>query len=211
MSEAPLEWTTECPVTLDFCGETSKATLKNMWRLVPLWKLEALYVEGYHLCWDGFWADVLGRAARKLAYIHLRGTSELLGELIKSMRSKKNSVSRSVKGCSTQKPIFSPALSHLVLEYMEFDLFGSNWARPSDLLDVLIDRANEDRGLDQLTITACTGISARDVQLLREVVADVNWDEYEIPDDYDLEYDYDSLEDDGYSFYSGDYYGGLYY
>lgn len=206
------EWAVEHPVVLDFDfpTETSTTILSNLWRLVPIRTLEALYIEGFFSCWNGFWSDLLGHgAARNLAYIHLRGTPQALEDLIISLCSKKHSLARFVGWRPHRGPIFSPALSHLVLDNLEFDS-SSSFTRTSDLFDVLIDRVNEGRGLDYLAITGCTGINAHDVRLLREVVADVQWDEYESFDDYDLEYDYDSLEDDDdddYDFYDdGDYY-----
>ncbi|KAG2343939.1 hypothetical protein BDR05DRAFT_1059218 [Suillus weaverae] len=209
------EWAAERPVVLDFDfpAETNTAILSDLWRLVPIRGLEALYIEGFFACWDGFWTDLLGRgAAPNLAYIHLRGTPQALEDLIISLRSRKHSLARSVCRRSQRGPIFSPALSHLVLDNLEFDPSFSYFTRTSDLFDVLIDRANEGRALDHLTITRCVGISAHDVRLLREVVADVHWDGCESLDDYDLEYDYDSLEDDDdddYGFYGdGDYYYG---
>ncbi|KAG1739999.1 hypothetical protein EDB19DRAFT_795386 [Suillus lakei] len=212
------EWAPERPVVLDldFPNETSSEILSDLQTIVPLGSLEALYLEGFFACWDGFWIDILGRgAARNLAYIHLGGTPQALEDLVISLGSQKHSVARSIGGRSEKGPIFSPALSHLVLDNLEFDPSFSTYTRPSDLLNVLIDRANEGRGLDHLAITVCTGINAHDVQLLREVVADVHWDEYESFDDYNLEYDYDSLEeedDDDYGFYGdGDnYYGETY-
>ncbi|KAJ8595254.1 hypothetical protein M405DRAFT_807554 [Rhizopogon salebrosus TDB-379] len=219
MPQTPMEWTSECPVTLDFSlpGEASRSMLKKLWKLVHLGRLETLYLEGcLHPCWDGFWTDVLGHTARNLTYIHLQGTTQLLEDLFKSMRSQnpKHTVSRSVENRSRRGPTFCPALSHLVFEHLEFSAFCT---RPSDLYDVLIDRVNDNRGLDKLTITGCTGISAREVQFLREVVVDVEWDEYESPDDYDFDYDYDSFDDEDddedthYSFYSGGvhYSGGM--
>ncbi|KAG0709335.1 hypothetical protein DFH29DRAFT_1075038 [Suillus ampliporus] len=205
-----MQWTAECPVILDFDfpRETSKAILSNLQRLVPFGTLEALYIEGHFACWDGFWNDVLGRGtARNLSYIQLRGNSQALEDLLKSLRSQNHSVSRPIGGRSRKGPTFSPALSHLVLDGLDFDHYIMAWLRPSDLLDVLIDRVNEGRGLEHLAFTVCSGISARDVELMQEVVADVSWDEYE--SDYDLGCDSDSLEDeDDYSFYSdGDYYG----
>ncbi|KAG1746580.1 uncharacterized protein EDB91DRAFT_1266837 [Suillus paluster] len=209
-----MEWTAESPVILDFDfpRETSRTILYNLRRLVPLRSLEALYVEGHFPCWDGFWNDVTARGtARNLAYIYLRGNAPALEDLLKSLRSHKHSVSRSMGGHLRRGPIFSPALSHLVLDNLDFDQYTMTFLRPSDLRDVLMDRVNEGRGLDHLAMTVCTGVSAREVRLLREVVADVSWDEYD--SDYDLEYDYDSLEDDdddNYSFYSDGNYGGYY-
>lgn len=86
------------------------------------------------------------------------------------------------------------------------------FTQPLDLRDVLIDRVNCGRGLDKLTITGCSSINAHDVQLLREVVVDVEWDKCESRDDYDFDYeDYDSFDEDDddthYSFYSD----GVYY
>ncbi|OJA09982.1 hypothetical protein AZE42_09943 [Rhizopogon vesiculosus] len=215
-----VEWTSEFPVTLDvgFPGEANKAMLKKLYRLVPLVRLEALYIEGYfHPCWDGFWNDVLGHTARNLAYIHLRGTSQLLNDLLKSMRSQnlKHSVSRSIANRSRRGPVFAPALSHLILENIEFTRefiafcsFSMTYMPPCDLRDVLIDRVNDGRGLDKLTVTGCIGIDAHHIKLLREVVANVEWDEYEDPDNYDFDYDdeYDSLygiDSDGIEYYHG--------
>lgn len=204
------EWMAERPVVLDFDfpAETSMAILKDLRRLVPIRTLEALYIEGFFAGWDGFWIDLLG-AARNLSFIHLRETPQALEDLLLSLRSRKHSLARSI-GRSQKGLNFAPVLSHLVLDYLEFDPFLSSFTGPSDLFDVLIDRANEGRGLDHLAITGCTGISAHDVRLLREVVADIYWDEFESLDNYDLESDYDSLEDDDhddYRFYDdGDYY-----
>jgi hypothetical protein len=190
--------------------------IKKLYTLVPLGRLEALYIEAYdHPYWNGFWPDVLGRTARNLAYIHLHGPSQLLEDLFKSMRSRdlRHSVSRSVENISRKGPIFAPALSHLVFEHLKFDNpeFNMTFTQPPDLRDVLIDRVNCGRGLDKLTITGCSGINAHDVQLLREVV-DVKWDKCESRDDYDFDYeDYDSFDEDDddthYSFYSD----GVYY
>ncbi|KAG2132779.1 hypothetical protein DEU56DRAFT_981658 [Suillus clintonianus] len=196
------EWAAECPVVLDFgfLSEMGTAILSDLWQLVPLGNLEALCIEGSFVCWDGFWTDLLGRgAARNLTYINLRGPPQALKHLLKSLRSRKHSVSRSIGGHSQQGPIFSPALSHLVLHNLEFDSSSANLIRPSDLLDVLIDRVNGGRGLDRLEIIETSGIFARDVQLLQEVVADVSWDEYEHYENYDFEFDHDSFDDD-YSF-----------
>jgi hypothetical protein len=192
------EWAVDHPVVLDFNfpAETSTAILRDLWRLVPIRTLEALYIEGFFSCWNGFWTDLLGRgAARNLAYIYLRGTPQALEDLLISLRSKEHSLARFIGGRSQRGPTFSPTLSHLVLDNLEFDPSLSSFTRTSDLFDVLIDRVNEGRGLDHLAITGCEGISAHDVRLLREVVPDVQWDEYESFNDYDLEYDYDSLED----------------
>ncbi|KIK48252.1 hypothetical protein CY34DRAFT_798348 [Suillus luteus UH-Slu-Lm8-n1] len=215
MSETCLdpEWAVEHPVMLDFDfpNETSTAILSDLWRLVPIKTLEALYIEGFFSCWDGFWTDLLGRgAAPNLAYLNLRETPQALEDLIISLRSTHSST-RSIGWRAHKELVFSPALSHLVLASLEFDTSFSTFTRASDLLDVLIDRVNEGRGLDYLSITGCTCISAHDVRLLREVVADVQWDEYESFDDFDLAYDYDSLEedddDDDYDFYdAGDHY-----
>ncbi|KAG2757078.1 hypothetical protein P692DRAFT_20790170 [Suillus brevipes Sb2] len=211
MSETCLEpeWTAEHPVILDFDfpNDTSTAILSDLWRLVPIRTLEALYTEGFFSCWDGFWTDLLGcGAAPNLAYLNLRETPQALEDLIISLRSTHSSA-RSIGWRAHKELVFSPALSHLILESLEFDTSFSSFTRASDLVDVLIDRVNEGRGLEFLSITGCTGISAHDVRLLREVVADVQWDEYESFDDFDLEYDYDSLEDDDddddYNFYDG--------
>ncbi|KAG2042604.1 hypothetical protein BDR03DRAFT_943775 [Suillus americanus] len=113
---------------------------------------------------------------------------------------------------SQQGQNFAPALSHFVLDKLEFALSFSSFTMTSDLFDVLVDRVNEGLGLDHLTITRCMGISVHDVRLLREVVADIYWDEYENFNDYSFEYDYDSFDDDDdddYGFYGdGDYYYG---
>ncbi|KAG2364857.1 hypothetical protein BDR07DRAFT_1400478 [Suillus spraguei] len=206
------EWVAERPVVLDFDfpADTSTAILKDLWRLVPIRSLEALYIEGFFACWDGFWIDLLG-AARNLAFIHLRGTPQALDDLLISLRSRKHSLARSI--WRSQRGLnFAPALSHLVLDNLEFDPFLSSFTGPSDLFDVLVDRANEGRGLDHLAITRCTGISAYDVRLLREVVTDIYWDEYESLHNHDLESDYDSLEDDDHDFYDDrDYYDGDYH
>ncbi|KAG1732800.1 hypothetical protein EDB19DRAFT_1831160 [Suillus lakei] len=73
-----------------------------------------------------------------------------------------------------------------ILSFTICDLeFGSslNSMRPSNLLDVLIDRVNAGQGLDHLEFISTTGILDRDVKLLREAVADVSWDGYESSDD----------------------------
>ncbi|KAG1882607.1 hypothetical protein F4604DRAFT_343344 [Suillus subluteus] len=208
-----LDLSTECPIILDFDFpiHMARTILSDLGRIVPLGSIEAMYFNCFFACWDGFWADVLTRGgARNLAYMHLRGPFEVLEELLKSLRSRKHSVSRSVGGRSQQGPIFSPALSHLVLHQLEFDSSIFNWMRPSDLLDVLIDRVNEGRGLDHLAITLTSGIFARDVQLLREVVADVSWDGYASDEEYLTDYmeeDDDDDDDDfmDYEFYSDGY------
>ncbi|KAG1788266.1 uncharacterized protein HD556DRAFT_911720 [Suillus plorans] len=170
------QWT----VVLDFHfpPEISPAILSDLWRLVPFRDLEALYIEVFFTCWDGFWTDFLGHgAAHNLANIYLQGTRELFEDLIISLRSQRHSLARSVVGCSQKGQFFAPALSHLFLDSVEFDPSFSSFRRISDFFDVLVDRANEGRGLDRLTITRCMGISAHDVRLLREVVADLYWDE----------------------------------
>lgn len=185
------QWT----VVLDFHfpPEISTAILSDLWRLVPFNNLEALYIEGFFTCWDGFWTDFLGHgAARNLANIYLQGTPELFEDLIISLRSQKHSLARSIGGCSQKGQIFAPALSHLALVSVEFDPSFSSFRRISDFFDVLVDRANEGRGLDRLTITRCVGISAHDVRLLREVVAYLYWDGYDSligDDDDDDDYD----------------------
>ncbi|KAG1720382.1 hypothetical protein EDB19DRAFT_1777610, partial [Suillus lakei] len=176
-----LDFSAECSVTLefDFTDNMRKTIISDLQKIVPLRSIEAMYFHFFFPCWDGFWTDVLGHGAtRNLAYMHLRGPRQALEELLKSLRSQKHSVSRPVHRRSQQGPIFAPALSHLVLHDLEF---GSsiNSVRPSDLLDVLIDRVNEGRGLDHLEFISTTGILDRDVKLLREVVADVSWDGYE--------------------------------
>lgn len=203
----------ECSAILDidFPVEMRRTILSSLRRVVPLWSIEVMYFDFCFACWDGFWADILGRGGvRNLAYMHLRGADQAFGELLKSLRSRKHSVSRFIGGHLRQGPIFGPALSHLVLDHLEFN---SSWMRPSDLLDALIDRVNEGRGLDHLAIASTSGISARDVQLLREVVADVNWDEYEYESDEEFDLsdyytDEDEYEDDNfidYSLYSDGY------
>lgn len=77
---------------------------------------------------------------------------------------------------------------------MTFDPSFSSFTWTDDFFDVLVDRANEGRGLDYLTIIGSTGINAHDVRLLREVVADLYWDEYENLNDY--RYHNDSFDDD---------------
>ncbi|KAG1907843.1 uncharacterized protein F5891DRAFT_1180865 [Suillus fuscotomentosus] len=168
------QWT----VVLYFDSEISTAILSDLWRLVPFNNLEALYIEGFFTCWDGFWTDFLGHgAARNLANIYLQGTRRLFEDLFTSLRSQRHSLARSAVGCSQQGQIFAPALSHLALDSVEFDTSFWSFRRVSDLFDVLVDRANEGRGLDHLTITRCTGITTHDVRLLREVVANLDWDE----------------------------------
>ncbi|KAG2157752.1 uncharacterized protein EDB93DRAFT_1124440 [Suillus bovinus] len=201
------EWAAEYPVVLDFGfpSEISTTILSDLWQLVPFRSLEALWIEGFFACWDGFWTNFLGRgAARNLEYIYLRGTLKALEDLLVSLRSQKHSIARSIGGRSQETQIFAPALSHLALDRMEFDPSFSSFTRTTDLLDVLVDRVNEGRGLDHLTITRCTGISAHDVRLLQEVVADIDWDGYE----RFYEDDYDSFEDgneDDHGFYSDGY------
>jgi hypothetical protein len=203
------EWSVERPVVLDFDfpAETSETILSDLWQLVPMRSLEALYVEGFFACWDGFWIDLLGRgAARNLTYINLRDTetSHTLQDLLISLRSRKHSLARFMGRCSRKRQTFAPALSHLVLDSLGFNPSSLSFTRTSDLFDVLVDRVNQGQGLDHLTITGCMGISAHDVRLLREVVADVDWDEYESVDDHNFEYDHDSFEDDDdddYGFY----------
>lgn len=198
MSCLDLDLSGECSAILDidFPVEMRRTILSNLGRVVPLGSIEAMYFDFYFACWDGFWADILGRGGvRNLAYMHLRGADQAFGELLKSLRSRKHSVSRFIGGHIQQGPIFSPALSHLVLDHLEFN---SSWMRPSDLLDALIDRVNEGRGLDHLTITSTSGISARGVQLLREVVADVSWDEYESDEEFDLSDYYTDEDEDEY-------------
>ncbi|KAG1808678.1 uncharacterized protein BJ212DRAFT_1382548 [Suillus subaureus] len=200
----------ENSVTLlfDFPDNMRRTILSDLQKVVPLGSIEAMYFHFFFPCWDGFWTDLLGRdATRNLAYMHIQGPCQALEELLKSLRSRKHSVSRRVDGRSQQGPIFAPVLSHLVLHDLEFGSSILNWLRPSDLLDVLIDRVNEGRGLDRLEFISTAGILARDVKLLREVVADVSWDEYESSDedsDHDYDYDYDSDYDDpiDYGFYS---------
>jgi hypothetical protein len=213
MSCLDLDLSAECSVILDFDFpiEARRTILSDLWKIVPLWSIEAMYFDFFFPCWDGFWADIFGRGgARNLAYMQLRSPEQALEELLKSLRSRKHSVSRPVGGRSQQGPIFFPALSHLVLHDLEFNPSIFSWTRPSDLLDVLIDRVNEGRGLDHLAITSTAGIFARDVQLLREVVADVSWDEYESDEEFDLT-DYNTEEDDDddnfidYDFYSDGY------
>ncbi|KAG1880457.1 hypothetical protein C8R48DRAFT_767242 [Suillus tomentosus] len=168
------QWT----VVLYFDSEISTAILSDLWRLVPFNNLEALYIEGFFTCWDGFWTDFLGHgAARNLANIYLQGTRRLFEDLFTSLRSQRHSLARFAVGCSHQGQIFAPALSHLALDSVEFDTSFWSFRRVSDLFDVLVDRANEGRGLDHLTITRCTGITTHDVRLLREVVANLDWDE----------------------------------
>ncbi|KAG1818435.1 uncharacterized protein BJ212DRAFT_90740 [Suillus subaureus] len=186
-----------------------RTILSDLRRIVPLGSIEATYFHFSFACWDGFWADILARGgARNLAYMYLRCPDQALEELLKSLRSRKHSVSRPIGGRSQQGPIFSPALSHLVLHNSEFNSSISSWVRPADLLDVLIDRVNEGRGLDHLAITSTSGIFAPDVQLLREVVADVSWDGYESDEEHFM--DYSTEEDDDndfidYEFYSDGY------
>ncbi|KAG2053575.1 hypothetical protein BDR06DRAFT_956277 [Suillus hirtellus] len=188
----------EHSVTLefDFPDEMRRTILCDLQRVVPLGNIEAMYFHFFFPCWDGFWTDVLGHGAtRNLAYMRMHGPRQALEQLLKSLRSQKHSVSRHVNRRSQQRPIFAPALSHLVLYGLEFSSSVWNGIRPSDLLDVLIDRVNEGQGLDHLEFISTTGILARDVQLLREVVADVSWDEYEssMGEDFDLDDDsYDS-------------------
>jgi len=194
------EWAVECPVILDFDfpAQKSEAILRDFWRLVPI-KLEALYIEGDFACWDGFWIDLFGRGpARNLTYISLRETetSQALEDLLISLRSQKHSLARFMGRCSRKRQIFAPALSHLVLDDLEFDPSFSSFTAASDLFDVLVDRVNEGQGLDHLSITGCMGISTHDVRLLREVVADVDWDKYQRLKKYDLKYKYNSFEDD---------------
>jgi hypothetical protein len=203
-----LDLVTESPVTLvfDFPDDMRRIILSDFQKVVPLGSIEAMYFHFFFPCWDGFWIDFLGRGAtRNLAYMHIQGLRQALEELLKSLRSQKHSVSRRVNGRSQQGPVFAPVLSHLVLHGLEFD--SMNWMRPSDLLDVLIDRVNEGRGLDHLEFVSTTGILARDVKLLREVVADVSWDEYESSDedsDHDYDYDIDSDYDDPIDYYGFD-------
>lgn len=217
MSCLDLVLSAECSVILDFDFpiEMRRTILSDLRRIIPLGSIEAMYFDFFFPCWDGFWADILGRGgARNLAYMQLRGPEQALEELLKSLRSRKHSVSRSVGGRSQQGPFFSPALSHLVLHDLEFNSSIFSWARPSDLLDVLIDRVNEGRGLDHLEITSTSGIFARDVQLLREVVADVSWDEYESDEDFDLaQYnteDEEEEEEEEEDFYDYDFYSDGY-
>ncbi|KAG2039573.1 hypothetical protein BDR03DRAFT_951525 [Suillus americanus] len=212
MSRVDLDLSAECPIILDFDFpiDTRRTILSDLGRIVPLGSIEAMYFDFSFACWDGFWADILTRGgARNLAYMYLRGPDEALEELLKSLRSRKHSVSRSIDGRSQQGPIFSPALSHLVLHNLEFDSSIFSWMRPSDLLDVLIDRVNEGRGLDYLAITSTSGIFARDVQLLREVVADVSWDGYASDEEYLTDYITEEDDDDDdfmdYEFYSDGY------
>jgi len=49
MSETPMKWTTEVPVTVDITchHQPSRAVIKKLYTLVPLGRLEALYIEGY--------------------------------------------------------------------------------------------------------------------------------------------------------------------
>ncbi|KAG2132780.1 hypothetical protein DEU56DRAFT_812004 [Suillus clintonianus] len=197
-----LDLSAEWSVILDFYSpddDVRRTILCDLQRIVPLGSIEAMYFD-FFFAWDGFWTDILGRgAARNLSYMHLRGTDPVLEELLKSLRSRKHSVSRPVGWCSQQGPIFSPALSHLVLHHLEFDSSSSNLIRPSDLLDVLIDRVNGGQGLDRLEIIQTSGIFARDVQLLREVVADVSWDEYESSvETFDLDSDVYDMEEEEY-------------
>jgi hypothetical protein len=199
---------TESPVTLvfDFPDDMRRTILSDFQKVVPLGSIEAMYFHFFFPCWDGFWIDFLGRGAtRNLAYMHIQGLRQALEELLKSLRSQKHSISRRVNGRSQQGPIFAPVLSHLVLHGLEFD--SMNWMRPSDLLDVLIDRVNEGRGLDHLEFVSTTGILVRDVKLLREVVADVSWDEYESSDedsDHDYDYGIDSDYDNPIDYYDFD-------
>jgi phosphopantothenoylcysteine synthetase/decarboxylase len=79
---------------------------------------------------------------------------------------------------------------------LDFNPSIFRWMRPSDLLDVLIDRVNEGRGLDYLAITSTAGICARDVQLLREVVADVSWDGFESNKGYLTRYNAEEEEEE---------------
>ncbi|KAG1881170.1 hypothetical protein F4604DRAFT_467252 [Suillus subluteus] len=207
-----LDLLAESSVTLafDFPDDMRRSILSDLQKVVPFGSIEAMYFHFFFPCWDGFWTDLLGRGAtRNLAYMDIQGPRQALEELLKSLRSQKHSVSRRVGRCSQQGPIFAPVLSHLVIRGLEFGSSISNWMRPSDLLDVLIDRVNEGRGLDHLEFILTTGILARDVKLLQEVVADVSWDEYESSDedsdhDYDYDHDYDSDYDDAFdcSFYS---------
>jgi hypothetical protein len=200
MSSMDLDLSVECPVILDFKYLTNgmrRTILSDLRRIVPLGSIEAMYFDFYFACWDGFWADVLAHGgACNLAYMYLRGPELALEELLKSLRSRKDSVSRSVSGPSQEGPIFSPVLSHLVLHDLEFYPSIFHWMRPSDLLDVLIDRVNEGRGLDYLAITSTAGICARDVQLLREVVADVSWDGFESKKGYLTRYNVEEEEEE---------------
>ncbi|KAG2157771.1 uncharacterized protein EDB93DRAFT_1246818 [Suillus bovinus] len=192
----------------DFPDDMRRTILCDLRKVIPLGNIEAMYFHFCFPCWDGFWTDVLGcGAARNLAYMHMHGPRQALEALLKSLRSRKHSVSRRAYWGSHQGPIFAPVLSHLVIYGMEF----SSCVRPSDLLDVLIDRVNEGRGLDHLEFVSTTGILACDVELLQEVVADVSWDEYEssyedsdhdydlYDSDYDYPVDYGFYSDHGYS------------
>ncbi|KAG1739998.1 hypothetical protein EDB19DRAFT_2039214, partial [Suillus lakei] len=170
-----LDLSAEGSITLqfDFTDNMERTILSDLQKVVPLGNIEAMYFHISFRCWDGFWTSVLGRGATyNLAYMYLRGSRQALEELLKSLRSQNHSVSRRVHGREQQGPIFAPVLSHLVLHDLEFGPSILNRMRPSLLLDVLINRVHEGRGLDHLEFISTTGILARDVKLLREVVAD---------------------------------------
>ncbi|KAG2343941.1 hypothetical protein BDR05DRAFT_207029 [Suillus weaverae] len=195
----------ECSVALrfDVLGDMNMrgTILSDLQRVVPLGSIEAMYFHFSFPCWDGFWTDILGRGAtHHLAYMHLRGSRRVLEELLKSLRSQKHGVSQHVGESSQQGPVFAPALSHLVLHGLEFGSSILNWIRTSDLLDVLVDRVNEDLGLDHLEFISSTSIFDCDLKLLREVVADVSWVECESSDD---DSDYDDSYNADYDDYSG--------
>ncbi|KAG2156030.1 hypothetical protein DEU56DRAFT_765228 [Suillus clintonianus] len=188
-----LDFSAECSVNLDFYSpdDMRRTILCDLQRIVPLGSIEAMYFDFSFACWDGFWTDLLGRgAARNLSYMYLRGPYQALEELLKSLRSRKHSVSR-------PEPIFSPVLSHLVLHELDFESSSANFIRPSDLLDVLIDRVNGGRGLDHLEIIQTSGIFAPDAHSSENF--DLDSDVYDMEEEEEEYYDDDGIYSDGYS------------
>ncbi|KAG1756917.1 uncharacterized protein EDB91DRAFT_1095163 [Suillus paluster] len=144
---------------------TNPTIVFDMCRMVPHRKIQSLFVSSCLHLTENFWhagsADLL-----ELESIHLKSASIGVGGLIAALQS---------EGAQSSD-IMYPSLHALELDNIDFAC-----DEPQALRDIVIKRAKHGIGIHRFRLAKCYNLMNDGVQLLREVVADVDWDGHSVP------------------------------
>ncbi|KAH7927841.1 hypothetical protein BV22DRAFT_244612 [Leucogyrophana mollusca] len=200
-------WARGAHLALDISWQTpcKLGPISSICRVLPLSNVQTIYVDRHTELPEAFWLDGLS-GARGLRSLFLTG-SDVSG-LVKALARDGPEAYNGLTGTTQTETIFAPALTALELEDVEFDethdvVMGFRGAKPTDLRDALIVRANQGVDLQKLGMSNCRHVFEEDVDLLEEVVVDFKWDGIER---YDGDSD-DEGEDDEDMYYGDGLYG----
>lgn len=192
-----------------YSAVSSKRVMTSACRALQLVDLRMLYVYQVDTAMQtSDWVDMFGTMP-KLRNICLNGSSH---SFVNALREgavvnykKRAPPSPKAEGrqlrSMTSRPnggLFFPALRYLTLVNTDFEEVGVNDFE--NLMDCLMERCERKMELWKLTLEECIHLSWDDVEQLRDIVVDVDWDEFESTqsDDEDIHPDFlsNSLYDD---------------